>query len=72
MPIKIDLDNLMWEKRIKSISELSEKSKVSRPTISNWRKGAVDRIELDVLEKLCNALNCEVGDLIVREKREVK
>jgi putative transcriptional regulator len=71
MPIKIDLDNLMWEKRIKSVSELSEKSKVSRPTISNWRKGSVDRIELDVLEKLCTALDCDVKDLIIREK-EVK
>jgi putative transcriptional regulator len=68
MPIKIDLENMMWEKRIRSVSELSEKSKVSRPTITNWRKGSVDRIELEVLEKLCTALDCEVSDLIFREK----
>lgn len=68
MPIKIDLDNLMWEKRIKSISDLSFKSKVSRPTISSWKKGDVSRIELDVLEKLCDALDCEPEDLIKIEK----
>jgi DNA-binding Xre family transcriptional regulator len=68
MPIKIDLDNMMWEKRIKTVTELSEKSKVSRATITNWKKNSVDRIELDVLEKLCSALDCEVHDLVIREK----
>lgn len=68
MPIKINLENLMWEKRIKTIKELSEISKVSRPTITSWKNNKVDRIELGVLEKLCSALECDVTDLIIREK----
>ena len=68
MPIRIDLENLMWEKRIKTIEELSLKSKVSRPTIANWKKSNVERIELEVLEKLCEALDCDISDLIILEK----
>lgn len=68
MTIKIDLDNLMWEKRIKSITELSKKSKVSRPTIAKWKNNDVDRVELNVLEKLCDSLDCEIGDLLVLKK----
>lgn len=70
MPIKIDLENLMWERRIKTITELSERAEVSRPTIASWRKGDINRIELDVLEKLCDALDCEVGELVVFEKEK--
>lgn len=64
MPVKIDLENLMWEKRIKTITELSLKANVSRPTIAKWREGDLGRIELDVLEKLCDALGCEPKDII--------
>lgn len=64
MAIKINLEDLMWEKRIKSVSELSRKSEVSRPTINNWLAGNIGRVELGVLEKICNALDCEPEDLI--------
>lgn len=70
MPIRINLENLMWEHRIVSTSELSKKSKISRPTIDNWRKGSVSRIELGVLEKFCKTFDCEISDLIVLEKGE--
>ena len=70
MPIRIDLENLMWEHRIASTTELSKKTKISRPTIDNWRKGKISRVELDVLEKFCDTFNCEISDLIVLEKGE--
>ena len=74
MPIKINLEDLMWEKRIKSVSELSRLSRVSRPTLNNWISGEVGRVELDVLEKICTALKCEPKDIIEvvqKEKKEV-
>lgn len=70
MPIRINLENLMWEHRIVSTSELSKKSKISRPTIDNWKKGTISRVELGVLEKFCTAFDCEISDLIVLEKGE--
>lgn len=74
MAIKINLVDLMWEKRIKSVSELSRKSRVSRPTIMNWMNGNVGRVELEVLDKLCDALECKPEDVIkiVDPKIEMK
>lgn len=68
MAVKVSIEDLMWENRIRSISELSRKSHVSRPTLYKWISGDVDRIELDVLDKLCDALKCEPQDIIKIEK----
>lgn len=66
--IKIDLEEIMWQKRIKSISQLAAKSGVSRPTLYRISKGDIHTINVSTLISLCNALECQVNDLLVIEK----
>lgn len=62
--IKIDLEEMMWKNRIKSISELSEMTKISRPTLTRLVKGESERLDLVTLSTLCKILDCEVSDIL--------
>lgn len=61
--VKIKLDHLMWEKR-KSIQDLHKETKLSRTVISEILHGKREKIRLDTIAKLCQALQCQIGDLI--------
>ncbi|MEC0666327.1 helix-turn-helix transcriptional regulator [Priestia flexa] len=65
----IMLDELMWQKRVKSLNYLSVKTKISRPTLQRLRDNEANGINLDTLEKLCAFLNCEITDLIVKKEK---
>jgi putative transcriptional regulator len=51
--------------------EIADAVGVTRATISDWAAGKVDRLDKDVLAKLCQYFNCEIGDLLHLEKDEV-
>lgn len=44
--------------------ELSERTGVRLPTVSAMCTGTAKHIPVDVLEKMCAALNCQPGDLL--------
>ncbi len=44
--------------------QLSEKTGVRQPTISALCTGAAKHIPVDVLDKICAALNCQPGELL--------
>lgn len=69
--IKIELEEMMWKRKIKSVNQLSKLTGLSRQTLTRLIKGEADRIGLDTLETLCNVLECDVTDLIVRKKDKV-
>lgn len=46
---------------------LSKQTGIDRKNIRNMCNGNAERIQLDTIDKLCNALNCEVSDIIIRE-----
>jgi DNA-binding Xre family transcriptional regulator len=57
----------MAERRgIKTANALRKAAGISSPTVSNklW-KGDFEMIGLATLDKLCTALRCKVGDLLV-------
>jgi putative transcriptional regulator len=66
--IKIRLDDLMWEKRIPSITALSEATNITRSTLVRLRDNKAAGINLDTLEKLCNYLDIEITELMVIKK----
>lgn len=66
--IKIELEEMMWKRKIKSVNQLSKLTGLSRQTLTRLIKGEADRIGLDTLETLCNVLECDVTDLIVRNR----
>ena len=57
--------NKLWRKLIDlnmTKNELVEKSGVSRSSLSRMKSGYP--IALDCLMRICNALNCELGDIM--------
>ncbi len=63
MTIKVHLSRILGEKRI-NISELSKLAGISRNTATALYHEDAKGITWEVLEKLCNALNCQPGDLL--------
>jgi putative transcriptional regulator len=66
--IEIKLLELMAKNNIRQIKQLSKKSKVSEQTISNFLNGKNKAMRLETIAKLCKALNCELGELIIIKK----
>jgi putative transcriptional regulator len=67
MTIHIRLDELMQEHHL-TAKQLSEQTGITEAAISEWRTNKVVRISLKTLNTLCQALNCEPGDLIVKSR----
>lgn len=63
--IRILLSLKMGEKRMTQ-AELSRKTGIRPNTINELYHELNDRVNLVHLEKICDVLDCELGDLIVR------
>lgn len=53
--------HLLLDKKMKK-TDLCEKAGISSSTLAKLGKG--EMVSLDVLERICEALNCDVGDII--------
>ena len=63
--LKCNLRKLMAERKIDDISDLMRLSAVSRNSINKlYRENDIETIKLETLMKLCNALRCNLSDLI--------
>lgn len=67
MAIKVNLD-VMLAKRKMSVTELSEKVGITMANMSILKTGKAKAIRFSTLEKICEALDCQVGDIIIYEK----
>ena len=63
MSIIINID-VMLAKRKMSVTELSEKLDITMANVSILKNGKAKAIKLDTLNKLCNILDCQPGDLL--------
>ncbi|WP_437236222.1 helix-turn-helix domain-containing protein [Dehalococcoides sp. HCBD] len=61
--IKINLDRLMFENGRMKIPKLQEISGVNKNTLYAMYNGAISRIDISVINRICAALNCQPGDL---------
>lgn len=61
--IKIHLSRLLGERKWTQ-SDLARKTGIRPNTINEWYHELIERISLDHLEKICEALECEAGELI--------
>lgn len=57
----------MGEKRV-TATEVSEKTGITRGTLRRLYHETAQRVDLDVLDKLCEFFDCEPGDLLTRVK----
>lgn len=44
--------------------ELAEKSGIRPPTISAICTGTIKHLPVDVLDRICDVLNCQPGDIV--------
>ncbi len=52
-----------------SQEQLAEMVGMAQADISRIETGKTSAISLDVLDRLCKALKCEPGDMLVRKRR---
>lgn len=63
MPILITLDRVLVERKIKS-KELAEYVGITEANLSLLKQGKVKGVRFDTLERICEFLQCQPGDLL--------
>ncbi len=66
MSIRIMLSTRLGEKRWTQ-ADLARKTGIRANTINDMYHEMCERVNLDHLDKICEALGCELSDIIVRE-----
>lgn len=56
--------DVMLAKRKMSVTELSEKVGITLANISILKNGRAKAVKLETLDKICEALQCQPGDLL--------
>jgi putative transcriptional regulator len=63
MPIVVNLD-VMLARRKMQLSELAEKVDITLPNLSILKTGKAKAVRFSTLEAICEALNCQPGDIL--------
>ena len=61
--IRIHLAEIMEEKNI-SMNQLSFRTEMQRTQLRNYRDNKIQRLDIDILKRLCYVLECDLHDLI--------
>jgi len=69
MAIILRLDRIMADRKM-SLNELSEKVGVANVNLSKLKNGRVSAIRFSTLEAICEALNCQPGDILEYRRDE--
>ncbi len=65
--IILRLDRMMVERKI-SLNELAERVGISNVNLSKIKNNKVTAIRFSTLEAICEALDCEAGDILEFQK----
>jgi putative transcriptional regulator len=63
MTIVVNLDVMLARRKMRS-RELAERVGITEQNISLLKSGKVRGVRFDTLEKICEALQCQPGDLL--------
>ena len=63
MPIIIRVDVMLAERKVRS-KELAEHVGITEANLSLLKQGKVKGVRFDTLEKICEYLQCQPGDLL--------
>lgn len=67
MAIIVNID-VMLAKRKMSVTELTEKVGITMSNLSILKNGKAKAIRFSTLEAICQALDCQPGDILAYEK----
>ncbi|MDO9491218.1 helix-turn-helix transcriptional regulator [Acetobacterium sp.] len=70
MAIKISIDVLLAQRKM-SVTELSQKVGITMANLSILKNEKARAIRFSTLEKLCEVLDCQPGDILVYEKDDL-
>jgi putative transcriptional regulator len=71
MPIIVNLD-VMLARRKMPLSELAEKVDITLANLSILKTGKAKAVRFSTLEAICEALNCQPGDILEFVPEEIK
>ena len=63
MPITVKLDDVLYARRM-TLTELSERVGITLANLSILKTGKARAIRFSTLEAICEALQCQPGDLL--------
>ena len=69
--IIVNID-VMLAKRKMSVTELSQRVGITMANISILKNGKAKAIRIETLDKICEALNCQPGDILEWQGEEVE
>lgn len=61
--IRIYLKEILEERDI-SLNQLSFRAEMQRTQLRNYRDNKIQRLDIDILKRLCYVLDCDLHDLI--------
>ena len=67
--IKVNLDLLLLHRKM-TLTQLSDEVGVTLANLSILKRGKAKAIRFSTLVAICNALNCQPGDLLEIDKHE--
>jgi len=67
--ILVRLDDLLHERRM-TLTELSERIGITVANLSVLKTGKARAIRFSTLDAICEALQCQPGDLLGRQERD--
>lgn len=63
MPIIVNLDVMLARRKMRS-KELAERIGITEQNVSLLKSGKVKGIRFDTLQKICEVLDCQPGDIL--------
>ena len=69
MPIVVNLDVMLARRKMRS-RELAERVGITEQNISLLKSGKVKGVRFETLEKICEILECQPGDVLEYRKDE--
>jgi len=67
--IRCHLSRLLGERRIRA-ADVYRDTGINKGTLSRMYNEKLLRVDLEILDKLCDYLDCSVGDLLEYQKKE--
>lgn len=61
--LKLNLNNVLKDKEV-SLFKLSKDTNITYSVLHRYQKGGLQRVDLSVLDRICNTLNCDISDLL--------
>ena len=71
MPIVVQLDLMLARRKMRS-RDLAAAVGITEVNISLLKSGKVKGVRFDTLERICEVLQCQPGDLLVHEPEQAK